>query len=67
MKIGVSKRLSFIFSAGGQVSDLEEVLDLIARGVIQPRVQPGVLADFPIVLKDLAEGKATSRVALLQD
>ena len=66
MKIGISKRLSFLFSAGGQVTDLEEVLAMIAEGSIQPRVQPRKLSDFPVVLKEIACGEATSRIALLQ-
>jgi len=58
--------LSYIFSYGGQVEDLKEVLDLIAKGVIRPQVQPGKLEDFPTVLKDLEDGKVEARVALLQ-
>ncbi|KAK4149217.1 chaperonin 10-like protein [Chaetomidium leptoderma] len=67
MKTGTRKRLSYIFSYGGQVGDLKEVLDLIAKGVIRPQVQPGKLADFPTVLKNLEDGKIEGRVALLQD
>jgi propanol-preferring alcohol dehydrogenase len=66
MKTGTRKRLSYIFSYGGQVEDLKEVLDLIAKGVIRPQVQPGKLEDFPTVLKDLEDGKVEARVALLQ-
>ena len=58
--------MSYIFSYGGQVEDLKEVLDLIAKGVIRPQVQPGKLEDFPTVLKDLEDGKVEARVALLQ-
>lgn len=67
MKIGTRKRLSFKFSYGGQVSDLEEVLQLIAKGVIKPLVGPGKLEDFPTVLNDLVAGKIKGRVALLQE
>jgi alcohol dehydrogenase, propanol-preferring len=67
MKIGTRKRLSFIFSYGGQVCDLEKVLDLIAKGIIHPQVEPGKLADFPKVLKDLLAGKIKARVALLHE
>jgi propanol-preferring alcohol dehydrogenase len=67
MKTGTRKRLSYIFSYGGQVEDLKEVLDLIAQGVIRPQVQPGKLEDFPTVLKDLEDGKVEARVALVQD
>lgn len=67
MKTGTRKRLSYIFSYGGQVEDLKEVLDLIAKGVIRPQVKPGKLEDFPTVLKDLEDGKVEARVALVQD
>ncbi|KAG7284417.1 hypothetical protein NEMBOFW57_010790 [Staphylotrichum longicolle] len=67
MKTGTRKRLSYIFSYGGQVEDLKEVLDLIAKGVIRPQVQPGKLEDFPTVLKNLEDGKVEARVALIQD
>lgn len=67
MKIGIRKRLSIIFTYGGQKRDLEEVLQLIAKGVIQPQVENARLEDFPTVLKDLCDGKIKSRVALLHD
>ncbi|KAL4898289.1 alcohol dehydrogenase [Aspergillus ambiguus] len=65
MKIGIRKRLSIIFSYGGQYEDLVEVLDLIARGVIQPQVETRSLLEFPHVLKDLCDGKIKDRVALV--
>lgn len=65
MKNGIRKRLSFIFSYGGLQKDLVEVLDLIARGVINPQVEKGRLEDFPTVLKDLCAGKIKDRVALV--
>jgi propanol-preferring alcohol dehydrogenase len=67
MKIGTRKRLSYIFSYGGQVGDLKEVLDLISKGVIRPQVKPGKLGDFPAVLQALEEGKIDGRVALIHD
>ena len=67
MKTGTRKRLSYIFTYGGQVLDLKDVLDLIAKGVIRPQVQHGKLEDFPRVLKELEEGKIDCRVALLQE
>jgi len=67
MKTGTRKRLSYIFSYGGQVGDLKEVLDLIAQGVIKPQVKPGRLEDFPSVLRDLEAGKIEGRVALIHD
>ncbi|KAJ5195900.1 hypothetical protein N7449_006379 [Penicillium cf. viridicatum] len=67
MKIGIRKRLSIIFTYGGQYRDLVEVLDLIAKGVIQPQVELGKLQDFPRVLKELGEGKIKDRIALVSD
>ncbi|KAJ5690696.1 hypothetical protein N7462_005088 [Penicillium macrosclerotiorum] len=67
MKTGIRKRLSIIFTYGGQYRDLVEVLDLIAKRVIQPQVEIGRLRDFPKVLKDLGDGKVKDRVALVSD
>lgn len=64
MKIGIQKRLSIVFSYGGQASDLREVLDLISKKVIEPQVETASLQDFPHVLKDLCEGKVKARIAL---
>lgn len=64
MKNGIRKRLSFIFSYGGQYRDLEEVLGLIQDGVLRPRVRRGLLRDFPRYLKELGEGGIEDRVAL---
>lgn len=65
MKIGIRKRLSIIFSYGGQVKDLKEALDLIAEGVLNPIVEDGKLEDFPNVLKGLENGDVKGRIALL--
>jgi alcohol dehydrogenase, propanol-preferring len=65
MKIGTRKRLSFIFTYGGQVRDLEVVLDLISQGVIRPQVKLDRLENFPTILKDLTDGKVESRMALV--
>jgi propanol-preferring alcohol dehydrogenase len=67
MKVGIRKRLSIIFSYGGQTRDLKEALDLIAQGVLNPRVADGKLADFPQVLKALEAGKVIGRIALLHE
>ncbi|CAG9996114.1 unnamed protein product [Clonostachys byssicola] len=67
MKIGTRKRLSFIFSYGGQVKDLEEVLDLIAAGRIKPQVETRKIGQFDQVLQELCDGKVRSRVALLHE
>ena len=65
MKVGTRKRLSYIFSYGGQVQDLKAVLDLIAKKVIRPQVVEGRFEDFPKLLKDLVAGKVKSRVTLV--
>ncbi|KAF2012444.1 N-benzyl-3-pyrrolidinol dehydrogenase [Aaosphaeria arxii CBS 175.79] len=67
MKVGIRKRLSIIFSYGGQVRDLEEALGLIAEGVLNPMVEDGKIKDFPSVLKDLEGGKIKGRISLLHD
>lgn len=67
MKVGIRKRLSIIFSYGGQLRDLEDVLDLISKGVIRPQVETGCLEDFPKVLKELCDGKIKGRMALLPE
>ncbi|KAI9046035.1 zinc-binding dehydrogenase [Aspergillus affinis] len=65
MKIGIRKRLSIIFSYGGQYRDLVEVLDLIVKRVIQPQVETRGLEDLPSVLEDLGKGKIRDRVTLV--
>ncbi|KAL4865918.1 hypothetical protein BDV12DRAFT_210798 [Aspergillus spectabilis] len=67
MKNGIRKRLEFIFSYGGQYTDLEEVLGLIASGVLRPRVRTRSLRDFPEVLRALEEGGVEDRVALVSE
>lgn len=67
MKVGIRKRLSIIFSYGGQTRDLKETLDLIAQGVLNPMVADGKMEDFPRVLKELEAGKVTGRIALLHE
>ncbi|KAK1635588.1 hypothetical protein BDP81DRAFT_490388 [Colletotrichum phormii] len=67
MKIGTRKRLGYIFSYGGQVKDLREVLQLIATGKIRPRVETARLRDFPDVLERLERGEIKARVALMHE
>ncbi|WAO97396.1 PKS-ER domain-containing protein [Fusarium falciforme] len=67
MKIGTRKRLTYIFSYGGQVRDLEEVLQLIADGSITPQVEMSKLAEFPRILESLVSGEVRARVALTHD
>ena len=64
MKMGIRKRLSFIFSYGGQRADLEALLDLMSKGIITPQVESAALKDFPKVLRELCEGEVKARVAL---
>ncbi|KAH8898226.1 N-benzyl-3-pyrrolidinol dehydrogenase [Thozetella sp. PMI_491] len=65
MKIASRKALTFVFSYGGQIKDLKEVLALIAQGKIQPRVENAMLEDFWATVKDMHAGKLKSRIALL--
>ncbi|KAF2854212.1 GroES-like protein [Plenodomus tracheiphilus IPT5] len=67
MKLGIRKRLDIIFSYGGQVGDLRDALDLIAKGVINPMVTDGKPEDFPKAMRDLEAGKVQGRIALLFD
>lgn len=67
MKNGIRKRLSFIFSYGGQLNDLEEVLELISKKVIQPQVVGKAPSEFPNTLQGLLDGKIKGRVALIYD
>ena len=67
MKIGIQKRLSIIFTYGGQWRDLKEVLDLISKGIIQPQVETADLKEFPHILKSVCDGKVKARVALLHE
>jgi propanol-preferring alcohol dehydrogenase len=64
MKIGIRKRLTIIFSYGGQREDLEELLDLMGKNIIMPQTEEGKLEDFPRWLQDLEDGKVKARVAL---
>lgn len=64
MKVGTRKRLSFIFSYGGQVQDLCEVMRMIDSQQINPQVEQRPYGDLPIVLKALEQGEIEARVAL---
>lgn len=65
MKRGIRKRLTIVFSYGGQREDLEELLDLMGRKIITPQTEEGKLEDFPRWLEDLCDGNVKARVALV--
>lgn len=65
MKIGTRKRLSYIFSYGGQVQDLSEVLQMIASKSIDPKVEERPFGELQSVLKALEGGEVEARVALV--
>jgi propanol-preferring alcohol dehydrogenase len=67
MKIGTRKRLTFIFTYGGQGKDVAAVMDLMAKGAIKPEVSEGKFMDFPKVLKDLCDNKVEGRIALMHE
>lgn len=64
MRTCIRKRLNIIFSYGGQLRDLEAVLDLISKNALRPQVETGRLEDFPRILKQLCDGKVKARMAL---
>lgn len=64
-KLCIKKRLTIVFNYGGQYQDVVEVLDLISKKVIRPKVETGPLKDFRSVLQDLHDGKIKSRIALI--
>lgn len=64
MKLGTRKRLSFIFSYGGQVQDLCEVLRMIASQQINPQVAQRPYGDLPMALEALKRGEVEARVVL---
>lgn len=65
MKIGTRKRLSYIFSYGGQVQDLRDVLQMMASDSIDPKVEERPFEELPSVLKALEVGEVEGRVALV--
>lgn len=67
MKVGIRKRLSFLFSYGSQVSDLQEVLGQISQGNIRPQVDAAAMEDFPDLIKNLVAGNVRSRVAIIHE
>lgn len=67
MKMGIRKRLTILFTYGGVMQDLQEVLHLIDMGAITPQVETAGLQDYAKVLEDLHAGKVKGRVALLHD
>lgn len=58
MKIGIQKRLSIIFTYGGQWRGLNEVLELISKGIIQPQVETAGLREFPNILNTMERSKS---------
>jgi alcohol dehydrogenase, propanol-preferring len=63
--LAVRKKLTILCSYGGIYEDVEDCLDLIAKGKLQPQVETGDMEDFPSVLESLHEGKVKSRIALI--
>lgn len=61
----VRKRLSILCSYGGKMEDLEDALDLVHKGTLNPQVETGDLDDFPKVLERLHHGAIKSRIALI--
>ncbi|KXT15933.1 hypothetical protein AC579_1457 [Pseudocercospora musae] len=52
-------------SYNGSTEDLKSGLELLAQGIITPKITTGSIEDLPKTLKDLDEGKITGRRVLL--
>jgi len=63
--LGVSKALKVLGSFGGTAEELEEVLDLIAQGKINPQVTTRSMEELPRVLEDMDSGRLIGRAVLL--
>jgi alcohol dehydrogenase, propanol-preferring len=64
MHLCLRKRISVLFSYGGNRGDVVEVLQMISKGQIKPQVKMEKMENFPQVLQDLHSGKINGRVAL---
>ncbi|KAL1602385.1 hypothetical protein SLS60_005801 [Paraconiothyrium brasiliense] len=51
----------------GTMEAFRECLELMAKGVLKPRVETGSIRRLPEVLRDLDEGKIKNRMVLLPD
>ncbi|KAK5117603.1 hypothetical protein LTR62_005025 [Meristemomyces frigidus] len=65
--VSVSKAITIKCHYNGSKKALVECLDLMAKGVIQPKVETDSVQNLPKVLKDLDEGRIKSRMVLLPD
>lgn len=69
MKLGVRKRLTYLFSYGAHVDDVRQVLRLMQDedATLRPRVETARFEALPAVLARLEAGEVRARVALLYD
>lgn len=69
MKLGVRKRLTYLFSYGAHVDDVRQVLRLMQDedAALRPRVETARFEALPAVLARLEAGEVRARVALLYD
>ena len=65
--IMLMKELTFKTSFYGTKVELVEVLQAVADGLLSPRVEMRPMREVAQVMKDLHDGKLTSRVALIPD
>lgn len=63
----VRRQLRILSSYAGTITDIEECLRLIAKGIIAPQVTEASMEHFPTVLHDLHAGKIKGRVALVPE
>lgn len=63
----IRRQLDILGSYGGNYSNMEACLDLIAKGLLVPQVVEGNMKDFPTILDDLHHGKVKGRVVLVPE
>ncbi|KAI7182028.1 40S ribosomal protein, partial [Hortaea werneckii] len=51
----------------GSLDSFAEVMELMAQGVLKPKLETGSIEDLPQVLRDLDDGKVKTRMVLLPD
>ncbi|EME44540.1 hypothetical protein DOTSEDRAFT_172802 [Dothistroma septosporum NZE10] len=65
--VSVLKAVTIKCSYNGDIKGLQESLDLMAKGVLEPVVETGSIQDLRKVSKDLDKGKIENRMVLMPD
>lgn len=63
--LAITKSLKVLGSYNGTAEELEEVLELLAQGKINPMVRTQPMDELPRVLDDMNHGRLHGRVVLL--